>query len=120
MSEPNSKDPRAVPVVPNFIEHSLNVQCPSSVAVAILKRQARHALLPSVQQIRRDVFIVCEWHCVFIQARETVRIGLEVGPLVVRERHGEKRLRIAHKLVHVPLTGHLKKVNVNFISNLLK
>lgn len=77
------------------------------VAVAVWEGQACHTLLPDVQQVGSAFVVVSEGHSVVVQPRQTVGVDLQIGPLVVRESHGEECLRVTHKLVHVPLTSHL-------------
>ena len=78
------------------------------VAVAVWEGQAGRALLGGVQQIGGVFVVVAERQGVVVCAGQAVWVGLQAGPLVVGEGHGEQGLRVAHKLVHVPLAGHLK------------
>lgn len=80
----------------------------SLVAVAIWEGQARHALLPTVEQVGSRFVVVGEGHRVVVQPWKAVWVGLQVGPLVVGEGHGEESFGVTHKLVHIPLACHLR------------
>lgn len=58
-----------------------------------------------------------EGHRVVLQAWEAVGVSLQVGPLVVREGHGEEGLGIADELVHVALPCHLNNETITNESN---
>lgn len=82
--------------------------CTLLVVVAIWEGQASHTLLPGLQQVGSSFIVMGEGNSVIVQPRQTVRVDLQVGLLVVRKGHGEESLRVTHKLVHIPLTSHLR------------
>ncbi len=90
------------------------------VAVAIWEGQACHTLLTSVQQVWSSFVVVSEGYGVLVQPRKAVGVGLQVGPLVVGEGHGKESLGIAHKLVHIPLTSHLRNKTKDIFDSHMK
>ena len=49
---------------------------------------------------------VGEWHRVLL-VDVALELSLQAGPLIVGERQGDERLRLAHELVNVALSRHL-------------
>ena len=82
-----------------------------SVHVSVRERHGRHALVSSLPQVGGAVVVVCEGQGVLLGARQAVGVGLQAGPLVIGEGHGEQRLGVTHKLVHIPLPGHLRNTD---------
>lgn len=82
--------------------------CASLKAVDVWERQSTDAVLPGLQLVGSCVIVVSEGHSVLVQTGQAVPVNLQVWPRIVRKNHGEKGLRVADKLVHVPLTSHLR------------
>lgn len=81
------------------------------VRVAVRESQPLDALLDALGQVRTLLLIAWQGEAIVVAAPAAVQhgvwVGLQVWPLVVGERHGEERLRVAHKLVDVSLASHL-------------
>lgn len=81
----------------------------SLVWVAVGESQPLDALLPSFGQVRAFLLVAGQGEAILLTGRQDgVRVGLQTRPLVVWESHGEKRLRVAYKLVDIPFPSHLQ------------
>lgn len=79
----------------------------TSVRITVRKGHPGYTLLPTIHNIGSALIIVGQGQGVVVQSWETIGISFQGGPLIVGKGHGEESLRVAHKLVHVPLTGNL-------------
>lgn len=93
--------------------------CALLVVVAIWEGQAPRALFPCLQQVGSGFIVVGEGQGVIIQPWQAVWVNLQIGPLVIRKGHGEESLGVAHKLVHIPLTCHLRNQTKDIFDSLM-